>query len=324
MQTSWRDCRITLLLYLGILILPFTFYFNYSAMQDIESDTRIIHQLNQCGGEMLAYEQTDDESKRSMIGSKIDLKLKQFTPWFESNKRTKFYVGGRTLQEDYGQILSCWKELQAKPQHKTALMCWGAVKSVTFTIDKMLLLKQNRIKTIFYFSFLFIFVFLLLMIFVVRAYIHNQSLKHAIYDIPSKLFNHDYLLSHLESACSRSKRHNYPLSMISVESANLDKKSKVYTKEEKRHILSILGGVINSLTRTSDIACRYDENLFLIILPDTGIEGAPILEARLRQTLENHNFMVYPDLNFRVISTQIGEAEGAEEFLVRTNQLLKQ
>ncbi|MEA3490943.1 MAG: diguanylate cyclase [Campylobacterota bacterium] len=323
MQPSWSNCRITLLLYFGILILPFSFYFNYSAIQDAASDTAVMHQLSRSGGEMLVYEQIDDEVKREEIGSRIDRDLERLTPWFESNRRIKFYVGGRTLQEDYDRVLSCWRELRADPENKNALECWRAVKSVTFTVDKMLSLKQNRVENIFYISFLLTVIFLLLMIFVVREYMHKQLSKHTIYDIPTKLFNHNYLISHLESACSRSKRHDYPLSMISVESANLDRKSRVYTKQEKSHISSILGGLINSLTRTSDIACRYDENLFLIILPDTGVEGAPILEARLRQALENHNFMAYPDMSFKVVSTQFDESERVEEFIERTNGLLR-
>ena len=323
MQHDWSSYRITLLLYLGVLILPFSFYITYSAMQDVSSGITIIRQLSQTGGEMLAFEQTEEVKNRTKIKGQIDKDLEQLSPWFQSDSIQEFYVGGRTMKEDYGRLLSCWVTLTNDPQDKTAQECWRVVKSLSFTVDKMLLLKQDRVKNIFYINVLLAMTFLLLMIMIVRSYVHSQLAKNSIYDLPTKLFNKKYFLAELKGSCDRSVRYKHPLSMLSIEILDLEKGNKTYDKETKKHILKMFGGLVASLTRGSDVACRCNDNLFSVILPDTQEEGAMILEKRVRQTLEDHNFGAYQDVQFKVATTQFDDKETPEAFIKRTDELLK-
>ena len=139
---------------------------------------------------------------------------------------------------------------------------------------------------------------ILLVIYLVRAYIHQQMKKHAIHDHETKLFNKKYFCAELKTSCARAERNDSPLSILSISIDDFGKGSKVYSKHTKDNILKMLGELITSLTRTSDVACRYDENHFSILLPDTPEENALILEGRIREAFEKHDFHATPNLNF--------------------------
>lgn len=172
MKSAWLAYRITLLLYIGVLVLPFSFYYTYHSIQSISSDTTVMRHLSQSGGEMLAFVETSDEKARTKLKIKIDQNLKQLGPWFKENNQKEFYVGGKTLQKDFNELVKDWEKLKSDSQIKTALKSWKTAKSLNFTIDKMLLLKQKKIENIFYLNLIVATTFLILMIYFIRAYIH--------------------------------------------------------------------------------------------------------------------------------------------------------
>jgi len=51
-------------------------------------------------------------------------------------------------------------------------------------------------------------------------------------------------------------------------------------------LLKELGGILASRTRKSDLVCRYGGEEFLVLLHETGIEGARVVAEELRQTVE--------------------------------------
>ena len=163
--------------------------------------------------------------------------------------------------------------------------------------------------------------FALYSIYFVRLYIHKQMKKHAIHDHETKLFNKKYFLSELKTSCARAARHNYPLSMLSIVINNFETAN--YDKKTKEHILKVLGGLVTSLTRTSDVACRYDEDHISILLTDTEEDNALFLEGRIREALEKHDFDVNPKLDFRFATTHFNTEETAQTFVSRTQDLLK-
>ena len=147
--------------------------------------------------------------------------------------------------------------------------------------------------------------------------------KHAIHDHDTKLFNKKYFCAELKTSCARAERTNSPLSMLSISIDDFGKESKKYDKKTREHILKMLGESITSLTRTSDVACRYDENHFSILLPDTPEENALILEGRIREAFKKHDFGITPELNFKFATTHLHYKELPETFLTRTEELLK-
>ena len=318
MQQTWSAYRITLLLYLGVLILPFSFYYTYSSIKGLASDTTVIHQISKNSGEMLAFVDTANEETRKEIKLKINNNLKQLQPWFASKDREEFYVGGKTLQADFNKLLSHWDKLKNDLNKQTALTCWKTAKSLNFTIDKMLSLKQNKIENIFYINMITAIIFLLLMIYFVRIYIHLQMKKHAIHDHVTKLYNKKYCLAELKTSCARSQRYNYPLSMVSITIENME----AYDKKAKQSMLDTFGTLMRSATRVSDVACRYDENHFIILLPDPEENSAELCQERIGKIFQEYNFNTTPKPEFKFSTTCYNTEESEEKFMERAlNQL---
>ena len=63
MPKEWSSFRITLVLYLVVLLLPFSFYFVYTSFQTMQSDTNIVRQSSWSAGAMqhIATTQSDQQ-----------------------------------------------------------------------------------------------------------------------------------------------------------------------------------------------------------------------------------------------------------------------
>jgi diguanylate cyclase (GGDEF)-like protein len=330
MPKEWSSFRITLLLYILVLILPLSFYFVYSSFKTIQNDTKIVHQTAWMGGtvEYLALNLKSQNAQQTI--THIDRTLQDISTWVTQNNDSKLYIGTESLSQDFAQVNSCWDEYKKiHPTQDTliinasSLQCWEYADALATNVEKMVYLKQNKMINLFYFALTVAMILTLLIIYMVRTYIHIQMKKHAIHDHETKLFNKKYFCAELKTSCARSTRNNSPLSMLSISIDDFGNGSKRYDKKTREHLLNILGGLITSLTRTSDVACRYDENHFSILLPDTPEENALILEGRVREALEKHDFGVTPELNFKFATAHLNDKESSETFITRTEQLLK-
>jgi len=329
MQKEWSSFRITLILYLVVLILPFSFYFVYTSFKTMQHDTKIVRQSSWTAGAMehLAVNPAD-QNNQHMI-ERIDKTLHEISLWVTKNSNSKLYIGAQTLSKDFLQVNACWttyKENFSKHndtnirQHSN--QCYGLVDDLAIIIEKMVYLKQNKIINIFYLSLALAMIFALLIIYMVRTYIYIQMKKHAIHDHETKLFNQKYFNAVLKTSTARSQRYKDPLSMLFITIANFGKGDTTYDKKTKKHILETFSDLIRSTVRTSDIACRYDEDHFAIIVPDSEKHNTELLESRLRQALEENNFGVSPELKFDYATAQFDNKETVEAFIIRTQNLL--
>lgn len=325
MQKEWSSFRITLLLYIIVLILPFSFYFVYTSFKTMQHDTKIIRQSSKVVSEINYLSINHPDQK---MVKQVDKTLHEISLWVTQNNDSALYIGGQTLSKDFSDVNACWtacKESFSKENEtiikQQTLQCYELTNTLAIIIEKMVYLKQNKIINMFYLSLAIAMILILLIIYMVRTYIHIQMKKNAIYDLETKLFNKNYFLSQLKTSCARSVRYKYPLSMISVSMSDFEKESDRYDKKTQKHIFEMFGGLIIALTRKSDTPCRYDKNNFTILLPDTEGENALILERRIRETLEKHDFMVDSKLNFKFTTTQFDFEETAEAFTTRTQGL---
>ena len=314
MQKEWSSFRITLLLYLVVLILPFSFYFVYSSFKTMQNDTRIVRQSSWLSGSMnnLAIDPANKNNQQTIKA--IDQALNEIFIWTKKNSDSKLYIGTESISKDFSQSNACWNSYKNDLSSQQAVQCYNVTENMAVIIEKMVYLKQKKIINIFYISLALAMIFTLLMIYLVRVYIHRQMKKHAIHDHETKLFNKKYFLSELKTSCARSQRYQYPLSMLSISIDNFEK----YDKETKKHMLQAFGGLLISLSRESDVACRYDDNHFMILLPDQKEEGLSICHQRIQEALEKHDFQTTPKPEFTFSDTHYDNKESDAEFLKRS------
>lgn len=326
MQKEWSSFRITLILYLVVLILPLSFYFVYTSFKTMQHDTKIVRQSSWVAGGIECLTASHADQNNQQMISRVDKTLREISPWVTKNSDSKLYIGTQTLSKDFSQANDCWtayKEGFSKhnniPSRPHSLQCYQPIDNMAIIIEKMVYLKQNKIINIFYLSLLLAMILILLTIYMTRTYIHTQMKKHAIHDHETKLFNKKYFLAELKATCASSARHNYPLSMLYISIDDFEKENQTYDKKIKTDTLEIFGALITSAVRTSDIACRYDENHFLILLPFT--EDTLILEERIRHALQKDDWMISKNITFNFTTTQFDKEETGEAFIVRTLDL---
>lgn len=325
-----ETAKITLLLYSVLLLLPFSFYFIHTSFDTIQEDTKIAHQTIWTGSmvEYIALNHTNKETHNLI--QNVDQALHSTASWVTQNNNSVLYIGTQTLMKDFSDADTCWKTYkEIVSTHDDGLIkeqsikCWKVIDNLATVIEKMAYLKQNKIINIFYLNLILAMTLILLLIYVIRVYIQMQIKKHAIHDHETKLFNKKYFCSELKTSCARAERNNSPLSILSISIDDFEEGSKKYNKKTKEHVLNMLGELITHLTRTSDVACRYDENHFPVLLPDTPEENALILENRIREAFEKHDFSATPELNFKFATAHLHYKELPEAFITRIEQLLR-
>jgi len=283
MNNDWSAYKITLLLYLGVLLLPIGFYFSYSSFTEIQSDTKVLNRFTLNSASMLTLDNSLNSSEKQKIIKKIDSEFQDLRPWMVENDGKNFYVGTEPLLKKYDSILNIWNKAKTSDK-KMLLVCFKKAKSLVFSLNNMLKLKQNKIYNIFYTSLFLSMAFLLTLIFLTRVYIYRQLKKHAVYDLETKLYTRDYILTILKELSAQMTRSKEPLTVLYINMEGL--------KEEKKKTLEHIGKSLLSLLRVSDIACRYSDNEFLIVLPNTETKNIEKLTSRVDQYLTNLKYTI--------------------------------
>lgn len=320
--------KITLLVYIMILLLPFNFYFVTISFESLKNDTEAVRLSSRVGGmiQNIALNPKSTDAPQTIL--EIDKIFQSISDWTEQNNNSVYYIGSQNLLKDFSDINTCWNIYKEKNKQNDSVLtqqnsstCWQPIDDFAIIVEKMVYLKQNKLINMFYISLSITMILMLLLIYFIRVYIHKQIKKHAIHDYETKLFNKKYFLSELQTSCARSVRHHYPLSILSI--GIDDFKNEKYNKKTKEQILKVIGGMITSLTRASDVASRYEEDRISILLTDTESNNALVLEGRIREAFEKHDFGVTPQLDFKFATSQFNIEETPEAFVSRNHGFLK-
>jgi two-component system cell cycle response regulator len=123
----------------------------------------------------------------------------------------------------------------------------------------------------------------------------EKSLKDAVDEIHllsitdplTGIYNRGYINQRLPQEISRSLRYGRELSLLMCDIDHFKKVNDTYGHQTGDVVLK---GFTNSLTRTLrqqvDWVGRYGGEEFLIVLPETGMEGAMVLAERVRNSVE--------------------------------------
>jgi len=297
MNIDYSAYKITLLLYLGVLLLPVSFYFSYSSFDEIKSDTLAINKLTITSGQIVYLSSISNNIDKQKLIVEIDKNLLDLKPWIVQNNENHFYVGSEPLEKKYNQLLSCWSDSK-KGQIDKFSLCWSKAQTIIFSLNNMLKLKQNKMYNIFYINLFVAMAILLTLIFLIRIDIHTQLNKHAIYDFKTKLYNKEYLLATLKEISARTKREDIPLNLLYLKVDNIDNNE-----------LAKVSKIFLNSVRASDIACRYSQSEFIIILPNTNSKDSTNLQHRVEKQLN--------DEKYKINLTEHSKNESYENFILR-------
>jgi c-di-GMP phosphodiesterase len=106
-------------------------------------------------------------------------------------------------------------------------------------------------------------------------------------DPMTKLYNRRSFNDISESIFKISKRNKSPLSIIMIDIDKFKNVNDTYGHKTGDSVIIKLAEFLNSSNRKSDIVCRYGGEEFVILLPQTGIEGSIIVAENIRKQVEN-------------------------------------
>jgi diguanylate cyclase (GGDEF)-like protein len=111
-----------------------------------------------------------------------------------------------------------------------------------------------------------------------------------LHDTLTGLFNRRYIMIRAEEEVRRSSRHGYPLSCLLLDIDRFGDLNDKWGHVVGDGVLRDLSHVITRTMRATDVAARYRDDEFLILLTDTDAAGAQIAANRLRDSVADHNF----------------------------------
>jgi diguanylate cyclase (GGDEF)-like protein len=106
-----------------------------------------------------------------------------------------------------------------------------------------------------------------------RETLRGQSIRDPL----TGLFNRRYMEETLDRELNRAERERRPLSVILLDIDQFKLFNDNHGHEAGDAVLASLGMLLRAVSRTSDVACRYGGEEFVLILPE-----APLADARRR------------------------------------------
>lgn len=149
------------------------------------------------------------------------------------------------------------------------------------------------------------------------AMLFEDARNLALYDGLTGLANKRLLLLAFERLIAAAKRYGRPLSVIMAEMDGF----REFTSGGRTagdSLLMSVAGILKTSTREADLAARYGEERFVILLPETGPTEALVLAERLRKTVEKNS----PATMSFGVSTRLKDSPSMEALMSKADAAL--
>lgn len=120
----------------------------------------------------------------------------------------------------------------------------------------------------------------------IKAAIVEAALKrHVVRDKLTGLYTKDAFTRYLKTEIMRCERFARMVSVVVVEIQAFEEFRQICGETSVNKAFRDIGRLMNSNTRAFDLACRYGDSQFAILLPETDNEGAEIVADRIRNEI---------------------------------------
>lgn len=121
----------------------------------------------------------------------------------------------------------------------------------------------------------------------------------SMHDPLTHLYNRRHFLHMLEYEIGRSERHQHAFSLIMIDLDDFKEINDTYGHPAGDLALTELANVLQAQVRQGDLACRIGGDEFILLLPETPLEGAKALARKLCDRLRAHRYF-YQGTSFHV------------------------
>lgn len=142
----------------------------------------------------------------------------------------------------------------------------------------------------------------------------NQALREmAVRDGLTSLYNHRYFQETLAQEIARSKRFGKECGLIFFDVDNFKHYNDTHGHPEGDRLLKGLAQIIMGHSRACDVAARYGGEEFVLLLPETGKEGAVKVAEEMRLRVAEHPFAGRETQPLGRVTVSIGVATFPED-----------
>ncbi len=132
----------------------------------------------------------------------------------------------------------------------------------------------------------------------------------AIRDSLTGLYNHRHFYDRLEEEYSRSQRYGTPLSLVFFDIDDFKRINDLYGHTCGDQVLKKIGQLLKTIARESDIPARYGGEEFVVVLPNTGKDGAMDVACRIHKMIREYPFEALSGSERITISTGLSTFTG--------------
>jgi len=125
-----------------------------------------------------------------------------------------------------------------------------------------------------------------------NARLYQRTLELSLTDPLTGLGNARFFHQQLDQELKRAMRYGHPVSLLMIDSDSLKSVNDQYGHEAGDQHIRQLARVVQASLRSTDLAARYAGDEFMVILPETTLEGAVQLAERIRQGVEQSELAV--------------------------------
>jgi diguanylate cyclase (GGDEF)-like protein len=124
-------------------------------------------------------------------------------------------------------------------------------------------------------------------------------------------------------ALSAARRHDHPLSLISIDLDNFKSVNDTFGHHVGDQLLKEFAALMRNLVRTEDVAVRWGGDEFIILLPHATGEAAYALSERLREAFETNSDWLAPlSVTISIGVAQLNDGESGDALICRTDDAL--
>lgn len=144
----------------------------------------------------------------------------------------------------------------------------------------------------------------------------NRLLKNLSQtDTLSGLYNRRFMNKKLEEEILKYKRYKTPFSILLLDVDFFKKINDTYGHDKGDFVIKKISTLMQQNTRDTDISARWGGEEFLILVPNSNLEGAVILANNLKQIIEKTDFITKEKITVSVGVSTFNENLNQEELL---------
>lgn len=147
----------------------------------------------------------------------------------------------------------------------------------------------------------------------------------SIYDPLTGIYARHYLNRRLSEEISRFSRYKNPFSFIMLHMDRLKEYNDSHGFSARDNVIRSFAHLLKKTVRTSDVAARYDNEVFASILPQTAKKSAIQVTERLKDQLDDELTKLKVDFPFSIsiaLATYPDDASSLGELLEKTDHAL--